>query len=134
MCWLYKCHDDKMCDIGWLRTDLMTCLEPEWATCIQDKVSHTKNLNELMNILTVTVMNNYSLITVRMWALHKEAPEGTTFFQHFNRTLELLDFSKLKELCKDCYKTAFFSQFPLQRMINFVSGWWKRPQRIATKR
>ena len=49
--WLYECHEDKQCDIRWLRTELMTCLDPEWATCIQDQVSNTKDLDELMKIL-----------------------------------------------------------------------------------
>ena len=47
----------------------MTCLDPEWVTCFQDQVSNAKDVNELMN--------NYSLVAVRMWVLHEEAPEGT---------------------------------------------------------
>ena len=76
----------------------MTCLVPEWVTCFQDQVSNAKDVNELMN--------NYPLVAVRMWVLHEEAPEGTTFFQHFNLKLELIDISKLKELWEDRYKTA----------------------------
>ena len=86
----------------------MTCLDPEWGTVIQDQVNNAKDLNELMKILTVVVMNNYPLVAVRMWVLPEEAPERTTFFQHLNHNLELVDFSKLKELVGDCYKTAFF--------------------------
>ena len=74
--WLYKCHDDKRKDIVWLCTELMSFLDPEGATCIQDQIDNAKTLEELMNILMVTVMNNYPLVAMRMWALQEEAAEG----------------------------------------------------------
>ena len=86
----------------------MTCLAPEWATVIQDQVDTAKALDEL---LMVAVMHNYPLIAMRMWALHEEHPPGQTFFQHFNRKLELVEFTQLKELVQNRCKTAFFLSY-----------------------
>ena len=48
MQWLNECHPDKKTDISWLRIELMTCIEAEWGTIIQDQVDHSKTLEDLM--------------------------------------------------------------------------------------
>ena len=40
---------------------------------------------------------------VRMWALHREMQDGSDWFQHFNKKLELVDYAQLKELMEDRY-------------------------------
>ena len=86
----------------------MACLEAEWGTIIHDQVDHANTLGDLVQILTNGVMNNYPLVMVRMWALHREMQDGSDWFQHFNKKLELVDYAQLKELMEDRYQAAFF--------------------------
>ena len=64
--WLHESHQDRIKDIAWLRTELMTCLAPEWTSVIQDQVDRAKTLDELMHVLTVAVTHNFPLVAVRM--------------------------------------------------------------------
>ena len=56
----------------------------------QDQVNMAKSYAELIEVLTRTFIHQYPIISVQMWTLNDEQPEGVDFYQHYQKKVIIL--------------------------------------------